>query len=109
MERFSSAGFEAPAIRFPELSLDLDLDTCGKLDAHKSLYSLLAGIKNVDKSLVGSHFELLAAVLVLVNSSEDRNDLLVSRKRNRTAHLATVSLCNVICWVTTISCTGRSM
>ena len=87
-------GFEAPVFPFGSgLRLDLDLDACGKLDAHKSLYSLLLGVKDVDQSLVSAHFELLTAVLVLVNRSEDRYDLLVGRKRNRTADLASVSLC----------------
>ena len=32
---------------------------------------------------MGTHLELLAAVLVLVNSSEDRDDLLLGRQRHR--------------------------
>ena len=49
---------------------------------------------------MSAHFELLTAVLVLVNRSEDSYDLSVSRKRNRTANLASVSLSclyNLLC------------
>ena len=77
------------------LRLYLNFNSCRKLDAHKSLYSLLLGVENIDKSLVRAHFELLTAILVLVHRSKDRYDLLVGRKRNRTADSASVSLCYV--------------
>ena len=69
------SGFEAPVFPFGSgLRLDLDLNACGKLDAHKSLDGLCRGIQDVDQSLVSSHFELLTSVLVLVNRAENRND-----------------------------------
>ncbi len=76
------------------LRLNLNLNSCGKLDAHKSLNSLRLRVKDIDQSLVRAHLKLLTAVLVLVNRSEDSDNLSVGRKRNRTADLASISLSN---------------
>ena len=41
---------------------------------------------------MSSEFELLTAVLILVYSTENGNDLLVCRKRNRTGNSCTAAL-----------------
>ena len=66
----------ALCIVFEVLDLDfyLDFHAGGEFDAHKSVHNLLRGLHNVDQSLVRTHLELLAAILVLVNRTEDRND-----------------------------------
>ena len=57
--------------------LDLDLDACGDFNAHQSFDGLLAGAHNVDKALVGAALELLTGVLILMNSAQDGDDLLL--------------------------------
>ena len=47
--------------------LDLDLNTGGELDVHQSVHGLLRGLDDVNETLVRSHLELLAAILVLVH------------------------------------------
>ena len=84
--------------RYPQgcaLRLDLDLYAGGKLDTHQGLDGLLRGVQNVDQTLVGAGLELLAAILVLVYSAKDRNDLLLRGERNGTGNGAAVSLCNL--------------
>ena len=43
---------------------------------------LLVGCQNVDQALMGAHLELLARVLVLMRSTQDRDDLLFRRQRD---------------------------
>ena len=44
---------------------------------------------------MSSHFELLAAVLVLVDRTKDRDDLLLGRERNRTGNCRVIALCGL--------------
>ena len=55
--------------------LDLDLDTGGNFNAHQSFNRLLGGAHDVNEALVGAALELLTAVLVLVDGTQDRDDL----------------------------------
>ena len=75
--------------------LNLDLNTSGKFNTHQRVYNLLRRLENVDQSLVSAILELLTAILVLVYCAEDRDDLLLSGKRDRTGNLCTVSGCNL--------------
>ena len=63
------------------LQLDVDLDTGRQLQIHQSLDRLLGRVHDVDQALVGAALELLTAVLVLVDSAQDRDDLLVGGQR----------------------------
>ena len=65
---------------FPKL--DLNLDACGEIQAHQRFHGLGAGIVDVDQALVGAALELLPAVLVLVNSAQDGDDLGLGGQRN---------------------------
>ena len=65
------------------LQLYLDLDAGGELQAHHGFNSLVAGPEDVDQSLVGAQLELLAAVLVLMDGPEYRDDLLLRGQRHR--------------------------
>ena len=80
-------------MRDPCLQLDLDLNAGGKLEGHKSLNSLLGGVHYVDQALVGAALKLLAAVLILMNSAEDGDDLFIGGKRNGTGNGSAVALC----------------
>ena len=74
--------------------LDLDLNTSGELDVHQSVHSLLRGLDDVNETLVRSHLELLAAILVLVHRTKDRDDLTLRGERYGTGNSCAVSLSN---------------
>ena len=59
------------------LHLDVDVDTCGHFQSLKSVNRLLSRCDDVDQSLVCPLLELLAAVLIFVNSAEDRDHFLL--------------------------------
>ena len=65
------------------LQLDLDVNASGELQAHQSLDRLVGRLQNVDQTLVRAGLELLTAVLVPVDSAQDRDDLLVGGQRDR--------------------------
>ena len=75
-----------PTDRLVEILLrsefDLDVNASGEFQTHQSLNGLIGGTENIDQSLVGSHLELFTAVLILMNSAQDRDDLLFGRQRN---------------------------
>ena len=64
------------------LQFDLDIHACGHVQLHESVHGLGSGVENVDQPLVGPLFELLSAVLVLVDRSEYRYDFLFGGKRD---------------------------
>ena len=57
------------------LQLDVDLDTGRQLQIHQSLDRLLGRVHDVDQALVGAALKLLTAVLILMNSTQDGDDL----------------------------------
>ena len=59
------------------LQLDLDVHASGELEAHQSLDRLVGRLQNVDQTLVSAALELLAAILVLVGSTQNGHDLAV--------------------------------
>ena len=65
---------------YRQLQLYLNLNACGKIQAHEGLNGLLVGVENIDQSLVGSALELLTAILVLVDSAKDGLPLTVEAK-----------------------------
>ena len=65
-----------------ELQLDLNFDASGELQARKSLHRLVGRLQDVDQALVRARLELLAAVLIFVDSAQDRDDLFVGGKRD---------------------------
>src|SRR5699024_2015124 len=68
------------------LQLDLDVNARGELQAHQSLNRLVGRLQNVDQTLVGAGLELLTAVLILMNSAQNRDNLLVGGQGDRAAH-----------------------
>ena len=48
------------------LELDLDIDTSWKIETHQRINRSGVGIEDVDKTLVCTHLELIAGVLILV-------------------------------------------
>ena len=64
------------------LQLDFDFNTCGQLKGHKSLDGLLGRVHDVDEALVGAALKLFAAVLVLMNSAQDGDDLCLGGQRD---------------------------
>ena len=77
------------------LQLDVDLDTGRQLQIHQSLDRLLGRVHDVDQALVGAALELLTRILVLVNSTQDGNDLLLGRQRDRAGNLSAGALCSL--------------
>ena len=68
-------------MREMRLQLDLDLHTGGQIQSHQGLHGLGGGIGDVDQALVGAALKLLAAVLILVGSPQDGDDLLLGGQR----------------------------
>ena len=56
--------------------LDVDINAGRHFQTLKSIYRLLRRSDDVDQSLVRSLLELLTAVLILMNSAKDGNNLL---------------------------------
>ena len=52
------------------LDLDLDIDACWHLEALQRFESLRVRLDDVDEAFVDPHFEVLAAVLVLVRPTD---------------------------------------
>ena len=75
--------------------LDLDLDACGNFHVHQGLNRLLGGAHDVDEALVGAALELLAAVLVLVNGTKDRDDLGLGGQGDGSGDLCVRALCRL--------------
>ena len=59
------------------LQLDLDVHASGELEAHQSLDRLVGRLQNVDQTLMSAALELLTAVLILVGSAQNGNDLAI--------------------------------
>ena len=74
------------------LQLDLDLNTGGELDAHEGVHSLLGRLHDIDQTLVSSGLELLTAVLVDVDRTQDGDDLTLGGQRDGTRNLGTICL-----------------
>ena len=75
--------------------LNVNVDACREFDAHQSFNEFLRGFADLDESLMCALFELFAAVLVLVDCAQDRDDLFLRGERYRTGNLSTVSLRDV--------------
>src|SRR5262249_42190142 len=58
-----------------------------EIELHQRIDRLWRRIDDVEQALVGSHFELLAALLVDVRRAVDRELLDLGRQRDRTTHL----------------------
>ena len=59
------------------LELDLDIDASREIKTHQGINSLRCWINDVDQSLVGTHFEMFAAVLVLVRRADHAEGVLL--------------------------------
>ena len=79
-------------MREMRLQLDLDLHTGGQIQSHQGLHGLGGGIGDVDQALVGAALKLLAAVLILVGSPQDGDDLLLGGQRDGPDTVAPVRL-----------------
>ena len=73
------------------LQLDLDVHASGELEAHQSLDRLVGRLQNVDQTLMSAALELLAAILVLVDSAQGRDGLLDGGQRDRAGTAASIS------------------
>ena len=58
-----------------KLQLDLDFHACGQLQRHQGFDRLGGGVLDVDQTLVSPALKLLTAILVLVDSAQDGDDL----------------------------------
>src|SRR5262249_15317585 len=78
--------------KIQNLELDLDVDAGGQIELHESIDGLRGRIDNVEKTLVGAHLELLAALLVDVRRTVDGELLDAGWQRNGSANLCTGAL-----------------
>src|SRR5215472_7148192 len=85
-ERMSSL---VPASRS---ELDLDVDAGGEIELHQSVDRLRRRIDDVEQTLMGTHFKLLAALLVDVRRAVHGELLDLGRQRNGSAHLCAGAL-----------------
>ena len=63
--------------------LNVDVDAGRKVDAHEGINGLRGWVENVDQTLVRTHLEVLARVLVLVRRTDDAVNVLFSWQRHR--------------------------
>src|SRR5581483_9937150 len=77
------------------LKLDFDVDAGRKVELHQSVDGLRRGIDDVEETLVGPDFELLAALFVDVRRPVHGETLDVRRQRNGSADLRARALCRV--------------
>src|ERR1051325_4308424 len=74
------------------LELDLDVDAGGEIELHQRVHRLRGRIDDIEQALVRAHLELLAALLVDVRRTIDRELLDPGRQRDRPAHLCAGAL-----------------
>ena len=75
------------------LQLDLDVHASGELEAHQSLDRLVGRLQNVDQTLMSAALELRAAILVLVGSAQNGNDLTIGGQGDGAGHAGAGALC----------------
>src|SRR5688572_10977279 len=71
------------------LQLDLDVDAGRQVEAHERVDGLGGRVDDVDQSLVRTHLEVLARVLVLVRRADHAVAVDLSRQRHGASHLRT--------------------
>ena len=67
----------------------------GELEAHQSLDRLVGRLQNVDQTLMSAALELLAAILVLVGSAQNGNDLTIGGQGDGAGHASAGALCGL--------------
>src|ERR1700704_7100960 len=67
--------------------LDLDVDAGGEIELHQRIHRLRRRIDDVEQAFVRTHLKLLAALLIDMRRTVDRELLDPGRQRNRPAHL----------------------
>src|ERR1019366_5374329 len=67
-------------------NLDLDVHAGGKVESLKRVDGLRRVVHDVQQTLVHTHLEVLARVLVLVRSANHRVTVLLGRQRHGTLH-----------------------
>src|SRR5262245_767092 len=72
--------------------LDLDVDAGRQIELHQGIDGLRRRIDDVEQTLVGTHFELLAALLVDMRRTVDGELLDAGRQRNGSTNLRTGTL-----------------
>ena len=87
--------FEIVQALFCGSELDFNFNAGRKFKTRKSFNCLLRRLDYVDKSLVGSDFELLSAILLFVDRTQYCNDFLLRGERNGTGNFRAVSLCGL--------------
>ena len=73
-----------------KLQLDLDFHACGQLQRHQGFDRLGGGVLDVDQTLVSPTLKLLTAILVLVDSAQDGDDLFLGGQGDGPETLAPV-------------------
>jgi len=72
--------------------VDLDINTCGKIELFQLVNRSGSGIKDVKETLVSPNFELVSSLFVLVHRCVDGEFFDPGGKRNRTGDFGTSAL-----------------
>lgn len=92
VQRALKGGYLREQILFGILYLDFNLDAAGKFKLHQCVDRLGVRAVDVDETLVGRNFELLAALLVDEGRAVHREDTLVRGQGNWSADYSTRGL-----------------
>src|SRR6185369_4118737 len=68
-------------------SFDLDVHTCGQVELHQCIHSLLRGLENIEQALVSADLELFARLLVHVRGTQHAVFVLHRGQWNRPSDL----------------------
>lgn len=74
---------------------NLHFYTCCKVELHQGIDCFLSRLNDIEQSLVGADFVLVARVFVDVRRDQDGKLFLFSRERDRTLNLGTGALCSL--------------
>ena len=72
--------------------MDLNINTCRKIQLLELVYGAGGGVKDVEKTLVSANFELLSSFFVLVHRCVDGELFDPGRKRHGTGDFSTSAL-----------------
>ena len=92
---FANIAFFTSVTSSTASKLDLDIHTSRKIQSHQGIDCFGRGIQDIDNAFVRFDFKLFPCVLVLVRCTQNGDDFLVRRQRNRALNLGTRPLCGL--------------
>ena len=77
------------------LKVDFDINTGRQFQVGQRIHRFVGRTQDVDQTLVGSGFKLLAAVFIFVNSPQNGYHLALCRQRDRAGYSGAGPLCGL--------------